>query len=341
LGGGERLCCETVRALKKKGHELVILSAFFQPHVLEGFFGYENLFQDVDVQTYPADQTERFGSYKHLLHHARAIRKFVSRDSNFDLVFSTQDAGYIPDITKMVLQWGYFPNSTPRGLYNWPMRMYYKKKIERINLVLAISEYSRSHFDRVWGIPTKLVYPACNMIRPGGTKDNVVVTVARSVPEKRLEFFWDVARQSPSYEFLLLLTQDPRFVEYSKLLQKSTPMNARVIVNPNKELYQEVLAKSKIYLHLMKGEHFGITVVEAMSAGCVPIVHDSGGPKEIVQDVGFLWYSVGSIFPLLKAAIAEFPARSQRATDRAQVFSRERFDVSLSEALAEIASRVP
>jgi glycosyltransferase involved in cell wall biosynthesis len=118
-------------------------------------------------------------------------------------------------------------------------------------------------------------------------------------------------------------------------------MNARVIVNPNKELYQEVLAKSKIYLHLMKGEHFGITVVEAMSAGCVPIVHDSGGPKEIVQDVGFLWYSVGSIFPLLKAAIAEFPARSQRATDRAQVFSRERFDVSLSEALAEIASRVP
>ena len=341
LGGGERLCCETIRALKRMGHEPVLLASRFQPSLIESFFGFEDLFQDVEIHTYPADQTERFGSYNHLLHHARAISKFVSRNSDYDLVFSTQDAGYVPNVRRIVLQWGYFPIHLSRGLYSWPMRTYYKRKIDRINLVLAISEYSKSHFDRAWGVPTKLVYPACNMIRSSGPKDNVVVTVARSVPEKRLELFWEAAKQSPSHQFLLLLTQDPRFVEYSLLLQKSAPRNGRVIVNPSKGVYQEFLAESMIYLHLMKGEHFGISVVEAMSAGCVPIVHDSGGPREIVRNVGFLWDRVEDIPGLLEAAVLGFPTMSARARERARMFSQERFDGSLSEAIAGIAARVP
>jgi glycosyltransferase involved in cell wall biosynthesis len=38
-------------------------------------------------------------------------------------------------------------------------------------------------------------------------------------------------------------------------------------------------------------EHFGITTVEAMSAGCVPVVINKGGQREIVNDGtnGFLW----------------------------------------------------
>jgi glycosyltransferase involved in cell wall biosynthesis len=32
----------------------------------------------------------------------------------------------------------------------------------------------------------------------------------------------------------------------------------------------------------MEYEHFGISIVEAMSAGCLPVVPDSGGPREYV-----------------------------------------------------------
>ena len=43
--------------------------------------------------------------------------------------------------------------------------------------------------------------------------------------------------------------------------------------------------------HPEKFEHFGITTVEAMASGCVPIVISKGGQPEIVKnnENGFLW----------------------------------------------------
>jgi glycosyltransferase involved in cell wall biosynthesis len=58
----------------------------------------------------------------------------------------------------------------------------------------------------------------------------------------------------------------------------------RVKFYPNAPAEQKVdlLKKAKLYLHTMEGEHFGISIVEAMALGCLPIVHDSGGMREFV-----------------------------------------------------------
>jgi glycosyltransferase involved in cell wall biosynthesis len=168
-----------------------------------------------------------------------------------------------------------------------------------------------------------------------------VVTAARGVPEKRLELFWEVARHCPNYEFVLLLTLDPRFEELSLTLQKTVPTNGRVMVNPDREVYHETLSRSRIYLHLMEGEHFGITIVEAMSAGCVPVVHASGGPREIVGDSGVLWRKLEEIPRLLAAADSAYESLSKRSMGRAKIFSQEKFDVRLGEVLEEKVSRFP
>jgi glycosyltransferase involved in cell wall biosynthesis len=226
-------------------------------------------------------------------------------------------------------------------MYLWPIRFHYSWKVKRISLVLAISEYSKSNFDRSWKVPTTLVYPACNMVRRDGSRQNVVVTAARGVPEKNLELFWETAKKFPAFDFVLLLTVDPRFVEYSEGIREARPPNGRVIVNPAKELYQAVLAKSKIYLHLMRGEHFGITVVESMSAGCVPVVHASGGPKEIVSDSGFLWREADEIPRLLALADSSYESLSKLSVERAKLFNREKFDRTFGEVLEGIVSRFP
>jgi glycosyltransferase involved in cell wall biosynthesis len=90
---------------------------------------------------------------------------------------------------------------------------------------------------------------------------------------------------------------DSEYVNELKELAKGYPIE----ISPNlafKDLKNEY-AKSAIYWHAAgfgetdpeKMEHFGITTVEAMAAGCVPVVINLGGQKEIVKDGenGFLW----------------------------------------------------
>jgi glycosyltransferase involved in cell wall biosynthesis len=133
----------------------------------------------------------------------------------------------------------------------------------------------------------------------------------------------------PEYEFAMLLTQDPGQVEYSKSLSRGLPVNGTTIFNPSKETYHKFLGEAKVYLHLMKGEHFGITIVEAMSAGCVPVVHDSGGPREIVDgEIGFRWKSIEDVPVLTREAMKTSP--STAASTRAEDFSFERFERRLS-----------
>lgn len=53
------------------------------------------------------------------------------------------------------------------------------------------------------------------------------------------------------------------------------------------------MAASKVGLHTMKEEHFGISIVEMMAAGMLTIAHKSGGPlKDILgsteEMVGYL-----------------------------------------------------
>ncbi len=352
LGGGERLCCETIRALLSSGHQVTMLSEAFDPAKVESFFGYSGLFENVMLWLYPSrNNLGELGTTSHLLHHIRSQSRILKRVGNShgigtDLMFSTQDVGYIPDLSLPVIQWGYFPRMFPRSLRNrspgafartiryLPLRKYYDHKIARIGLVLAISQYSKWHLDKEWRRPTTLVYPACNMIAPGVKRD-VVVTVARAVPVKRLELFWEVARRCPEYEFMMLLTQDPTFVDYSMSLARGAPANGTTIFNPVRELYHRILGEAKVYLHMMEREHFGITVVEAMSASCVPIVHDSGGPKEIVGgQVGFRWRNVRDIPSMIREAMKLSP--SEAARKRAEHFNRERFDEALSKIFVEL-----
>src|SRR5436309_2245666 len=349
LGGGERLCCETVRSLIAEGHEVTLLSESFSPGKVENFFGYPHLFDRVDFELYPRIRNAgELGTPSHLLHHTRHQNRVIDRlkktKAVFDLVFSTQDPGYIPDLKTPVLQWGYFPRDFPklgsrsspkklvRFLRSVPLRIHYDGKISRIGLVLAISRYSQANLDRSWKRPSVIVYPACNMIDPA-EKRTLVVTVARAAPIKRLEMFWRLARLRSQFEFVMLLTVDSNNATYARTLSEMTPANGKTIVNPTSESYHSLLGVAKAYVHFMEREHFGITVVEAMSALTIPIVHDSGGPSEILgSSLGFKWQRFEDIPVMLDEAMRMSPSKSLR--ERAYEFSPAAFDKRVSSTLS-------
>jgi glycosyltransferase involved in cell wall biosynthesis len=88
-------------------------------------------------------------------------------------------------------------------------------------------------------------------------------------------------------------------------------------------------------------EHFGIVVVEAMAAGCVPLVFAGGGQQEIVRHGidGFHWRDPHELadrtWDLIHAAerYAEMPTAT---VDRAAAFNKQAFINRFREALGEL-----
>ena len=71
-------------------------------------------------------------------------------------------------------------------------------------------------------------------------------------------------------------------------------------------------------------EHFGITIGEAMSAGCVPVVLRHGGPSEIITEGwdGFLIEDEAALLERTASVLAN-PARTAAMAERAQARSAE------------------
>jgi glycosyltransferase involved in cell wall biosynthesis len=73
-----------------------------------------------------------------------------------------------------------------------------------------------------------------------------------------------------------------------------------------------------------KYEHFGITTVESMSAGCVPVVIAKGGQPEIVQhgENGFLWNTLEELQQFTHQLMVD-PALTSRLSQQAVHDSRQ------------------
>ena len=90
-------------------------------------------------------------------------------------------------------------------------------------------------------------------------------------------------------------TKDGR--DFFASLQKMAGGRKNIFLYGNIEapVLQELYDRADIYWHAAginvnpaehpeMLEHFGITIVEAMSSGCIPVVINKGGPAEIVRD---------------------------------------------------------
>lgn len=84
---------------------------------------------------------------------------------------------------------------------------------------------------------------------PWEEKENIILFPHRIAPEKKIEVFWDLEQIMPEYKFIAC--QDKKLT---------------------KEEYHDLLRRSKFVFSSSLQETLGISWVEGMIAGCVPIV---------------------------------------------------------------------
>jgi glycosyltransferase involved in cell wall biosynthesis len=88
-------------------------------------------------------------------------------------------------------------------------------------------------------------------------------------------------------------------------------------------------------------EHFGITTVEAMSYGAVPVVIRKGGQMEIVSNGvdGFLWDTEAGCVSKTRALMSDDLLRikmARAATAKARRFSTDQFQKAVGALFAEL-----
>jgi glycosyltransferase involved in cell wall biosynthesis len=168
-----------------------------------------------------------------------------------------------------------------------------KKALKRANLVLTNSIFSKNAIQKVYpSVDPQVIYPPVDIERfsnclSSNSRENQVLVIARFSPEKQIEKAVLIAKLLKNINFKIigtLLTVNQSYFNHIQQMIKDYGLKDKIQLIPNatKDEMMNAMSTSMVYLHTMSGEHFGISIVEAMAAGLIPIVPSYGGCSEIV-----------------------------------------------------------
>jgi len=163
----------------------------------------------------------------------------------------------------------------------------------------------------------------------------------------------EIAKQIPEFELHIIGQQQPGHYEYFEKLQGAARraghihfhVNAsnEVLLNVSKKCFaQWHLTGIKATLDPSNYEHFGISIVEGMLAGMVPIVIRVGGGAEIVRSgLGRLVSSVSelvdSTVDVLKVMGSDHSHYTSAVKARAREFSRSNFQMRVQQIIDDFS----
>ena len=168
-----------------------------------------------------------------------------------------------------------------------------KKALKRANIVLTNSIFTKNAIQKVYpSITPKVIYPPIDIEKfstcyNSNLRKKQVLVIARFSREKQIENAVLISKLLPNIHFIIigsLLPVNQSYFNYIQQMIKDNELTDRIQLIPNatKNEMINAMSSSMLYLHTMHGEHFGISIVEAMASGLIPIVPSYGGCSEIV-----------------------------------------------------------
>jgi glycosyltransferase involved in cell wall biosynthesis len=208
------------------------------------------------------------------------------------------------------------PDTTPirmwskRGIYRRGLRWLYRlSKPHSNHQIICNTEFTRNALLQVYpqlaDVPVPIVYPPVPLrrfIHQPGNRPPVVTTVGRFDPAKRQLDQIDLATKLPNLTFHLVgFVHNRAYFELCQSRIKEYQLdNVRLYPDVSSEQLQELLEGSQYFLHTTINEPFGITAVQAVAAGNIPLVHDSGGQRETIPVDGLRYQTLDDVVTLIE-----------------------------------------
>lgn len=226
--------------------------------------------------------------------------------------------------------------------------------LKSYDTVLANSEYTRGFIESWWKRQADILYPpiATARLHPAPERERLLLSVGRFFApglghaKRQLEmvqWFGEMYRagQLPGWRFAVVGGCEQSQLPYLAQLEQAA-RGLPVDIHPNapRTLVEKLLSTASIFWSATgygggddqpwAAEHFGMTTVEAMAGGCVPIVIDKAGQKEIITPGvdGFRWASPAQLMSQTARVATDEELRrqlSEAAVARSSAFSDDAF----------------
>ncbi len=361
-GGGERVCLKTIEALRERGHE-VVLGTVEKTNwdVLDKVMGRApRPTREINVANLSETPLRIYMGIAIPLVSRRIRGKCdVIVQTNGDVV-PVGDIIYMHYLPASLCDDGSYRegNNILRALYSRPYTRIYKHLIENIpdSHMFANSTFTQEAIHRSLERTPSVLYPPVDIKlfdnSGNGARNGSVFVCGRFSPEKNYEFVIDVAKHLPAVQFNIVgtVTGDTsrRYYEYLRALAESCGLrNVGLVKN---QPFTEVVRyyhESDAVINCKINEPFGITVVEGMAAGAIPVVHRSGGPwlDSLGRTDGTYGYSYTDAESAAKVVAhilnndSEAEEVRKRGKERAKIFSDDTFKNRFADSIEEIARK--
>jgi glycosyltransferase involved in cell wall biosynthesis len=247
--------------------------------------------------------------------------------------------------------------NTMRLIYRVLLHPKYRHAVFSYDLITANSEYTKRYIKKYWGLDSQVLYPLCdNMADASQKKRKIILNVGRffensgdnhhKKQDLLIDSFIKMAKlQKDGWElhFAGTVAEDVGALKYIlKLMRVASGYPIYFHFNCSFSELKKLYNDATIYWHATgfgsdplkypeKQEHFGISTVEAMSAGCIPIVINSAGQRETVieGESGFLWDTKKELIDktlLVAQDNPEYVKIKQKAMITASEYFKKKFD---------------